>query len=125
MDMIGRIRRLHSRGKKSEREIARLTGAVAQHGSQVAARAAGDGAEVPAPAGGDQARAVSRDLEAGAARRCPAPHECPAHGQGAVFRDQGGGLRGRLHAGERYCAARLSLSGQTNGNSGRARQGCI
>ena len=26
MDMIGRIRRLHSRGKKSEREIARLTG---------------------------------------------------------------------------------------------------
>ena len=26
MDMIGRIRRLHSRGKKSEREIARMTG---------------------------------------------------------------------------------------------------
>jgi transposase len=26
MDMIGRIRRLHSRGKKSEREIAKLTG---------------------------------------------------------------------------------------------------
>ena len=26
MDMIGKIRRLHSRGKKSEREIARLTG---------------------------------------------------------------------------------------------------
>ena len=26
MDMIGRIRRLHSRGKKSAREIARLTG---------------------------------------------------------------------------------------------------
>jgi DNA invertase Pin-like site-specific DNA recombinase len=26
MDVIGRIRRLHSRGKKSEREIARLTG---------------------------------------------------------------------------------------------------
>ena len=26
MDMIGRIRRLHSRGNKSEREIARLTG---------------------------------------------------------------------------------------------------
>jgi transposase-like protein len=26
MDMIGRIGRLHSRGKKSEREIARLTG---------------------------------------------------------------------------------------------------
>ena len=26
MDMVGRIRRLHSRGKKSEREIARLTG---------------------------------------------------------------------------------------------------
>ena len=26
MDMIGRIRRLHVRGKKSEREIARLTG---------------------------------------------------------------------------------------------------
>ena len=26
MDMIGRIRRMHSRGKKSEREIARLTG---------------------------------------------------------------------------------------------------
>ncbi len=26
MDMIGRIRRLHSRGKKSEREISRMTG---------------------------------------------------------------------------------------------------
>ena len=26
MDMIGKIRRLHSRGKKSEREIARMTG---------------------------------------------------------------------------------------------------
>lgn len=26
MDMIGRIRRLHSQGNKSEREIARLTG---------------------------------------------------------------------------------------------------
>src|SRR3954463_10048141 len=26
MDMVGKIRRLHSRGKKSEREIARLTG---------------------------------------------------------------------------------------------------
>jgi transcriptional regulator with XRE-family HTH domain len=26
MDMIGRIRRLHSRGKKSEREFARMTG---------------------------------------------------------------------------------------------------
>lgn len=26
MDMIGRIRRLHSRGKKSEREITRMTG---------------------------------------------------------------------------------------------------
>ena len=26
MDMIGRIRRLYSRGKKSEREIARMTG---------------------------------------------------------------------------------------------------
>lgn len=26
MDMIGRIRRLHSRGKRSEREIARMTG---------------------------------------------------------------------------------------------------
>jgi transcriptional regulator with XRE-family HTH domain len=26
MDMIGRIRRLHSRGRKSEREIARMTG---------------------------------------------------------------------------------------------------
>jgi transposase-like protein len=26
MDMIGRIRRLHSRGRKSVREIARLTG---------------------------------------------------------------------------------------------------
>ena len=26
MDMIGRIRRLHGRGKKSEREIARMTG---------------------------------------------------------------------------------------------------
>ena len=26
MDMIGRIRRLHSRGNKSEREIARITG---------------------------------------------------------------------------------------------------
>ena len=26
MDMMGRIRRLHSRGKKSEREIARMTG---------------------------------------------------------------------------------------------------
>ena len=26
MDMIGKIRRLHSRGKKSEREIARITG---------------------------------------------------------------------------------------------------
>jgi len=26
MDMIGRIRRLHSRGKKSDREIVRLTG---------------------------------------------------------------------------------------------------
>ena len=26
MDMIGRIRRLHSRGKKSEREIPRMSG---------------------------------------------------------------------------------------------------
>ena len=26
MDMVGRIRRLHSRGKKSAREIARITG---------------------------------------------------------------------------------------------------
>ena len=26
MDMIGRIRRLHSRKKKSEREISRITG---------------------------------------------------------------------------------------------------
>lgn len=26
MDMMGRIRRLHSRGNKSEREIARITG---------------------------------------------------------------------------------------------------
>jgi len=26
MDMVGRIRRLHSRGKKSEREISRMTG---------------------------------------------------------------------------------------------------
>jgi transcriptional regulator with XRE-family HTH domain len=26
MDMVGKIRRLHSRGKKSEREISRITG---------------------------------------------------------------------------------------------------
>ena len=32
MDMIGRIRRLHTpRGKKSVREIARIDGVVAQH----------------------------------------------------------------------------------------------
>ena len=31
MDMIGRIRRLHSRDKKSEREIARLTRGACGH----------------------------------------------------------------------------------------------
>jgi transcriptional regulator with XRE-family HTH domain len=47
MDMIGRIRRLHSRGKKSEREIARMTGlsrnTVAKwlHGEVMARRSTG------------------------------------------------------------------------------------
>ena len=36
MDMIGKIRRLHGRKKKSEREIAH-DGAIAQHGCEVVA----------------------------------------------------------------------------------------
>lgn len=38
MDMIGRIRHLHRRRYKSEREIARITGLSRKHGCAVAAR---------------------------------------------------------------------------------------
>jgi len=69
MDMIGRIRHLHARKNKSEREISRMTGLSR---NTVAKWLHGEVDGPPKYWRGEQARA--------------------AHGQGAVRRDQARGL---------------------------------
>ena len=66
MDMVGKIRWLHSRGKKSEREIARMTRAIAKHRSKVVEGVGRRTAEVPASVGAGQAGALRGDRQAGA-----------------------------------------------------------
>ena len=74
MDMIGKIRRLSRRGKKSEREISHLTGRVAEHGREVAARRGRRRPEVPARRSAERTQRLPRDAHPGLEGRCPSPH---------------------------------------------------
>ncbi len=99
MDMIGRIRRLHSRKNKSEREIARITGLSR---NTVAKWLHGQVDGPPKYRRGEQANklTVFHDaLRAGVEGRCSPAQARAAHGQGAVRGDQDGRLRRRLHTG--------------------------
>ena len=101
MDMIGRIRRLHGRKKKSEREIARITGLSR---NTVAKWLHGEVDGPPKYRRGEQPNKLTRiprRAQAGAEGRRAATQARASHGQGAVRRDQGRRLRRRLHARDR------------------------
>ena len=78
MDMIGRIRRLHSRKNKSEREISRITGLSR---NTVAKWLHGEVEGPPKYRRGEQ----PNKLTAGLDRRRQAPEARTAHSQGAVL----------------------------------------
>ncbi len=88
MDMIGRIRRLHRRKNKSEREIARITGLSR---NTVAKWLHGQVDGPPKYRRGEQPNKLTRiprRAQAGVEGRRPAAQARAAHGQGAVRRDQ-------------------------------------
>ena len=62
MAMIGKIRRMHRREKKSVRAIARAT-SLSEYDPRVAERDAGGPSEVPAGGAAEQTRTVLRDAQ--------------------------------------------------------------
>ena len=85
MAMIGKVRRMHHREKKSVREIARATSLSRNTVTQVAARRRWRRRpKYRRERGATKLTPFARDAEAGAEGRCASTEAGAAHGAGAV-----------------------------------------
>jgi transcriptional regulator with XRE-family HTH domain len=94
MDMIGKIRRMHRRDKKTKREISRATGLS----RNTVAKWLDEAQPVEPKYRREAAKATK--LSAHEAELKQALKADAKHGQGLVHADQGSGLRRWLHAGD-------------------------